>query len=99
MKYYANALIQSGTAVMEMVQHMPSTKTLNYILKTMDLTFSNKKNEWIAEEPIISNGAVAVDLDRDGDLELITNNLNEPVSVYQNLSSEVRSTVYSNSSG
>lgn len=95
MKYYANASIQSGTAVMEMVQHMPSTKTPNYIFKNNgDLTFSNKKNEWIAEEPIISNGAVAVDLDRDGDLELITNNLNEPVSVYQNLSSEVRSAQY-----
>lgn len=47
-----------------------------------DLTF--KVSNWIADEPTYSNGAVYVDLDLDGDLDLVTNNINEPAGVYRN---------------
>ncbi len=98
MKYYADASIQSGVKVKDMIEKMPSTKTANYIFKNtgepQQLSFSNMQKEWGFEEPIISNGAVAVDLDQDGDLELITNNLDAPASIYKNLSREKLKTNY-----
>ncbi len=89
LKYYADEGKQFGQSILEVVKKMPSTKTPNYIFKNnQDLTFSNKQKEWGFEDPIISNGAVYADLDNDGDLEIITNNLNEEASIYKNLSSE-----------
>ncbi len=92
MKYYADASIQSGTSVKAMIEKMPSTRTPNYIFKNNgssgQLTFTNKQKEWGFEEAIISNGAVAVDLDRDGDLDLVSNNLNAVASIYKNISRE-----------
>ena len=93
-KYYADASIQQGVKVTDMIEKMPSTKTPNYIFRNKgDLTgsslrFENKQKEWGFEEPIISNGAVSVDLDNDGDLEIVTNNLQEVASIYKNLSVE-----------
>lgn len=90
MKYYADASIQSGVKVKDMIEKMPSTRTANYIYQNSQgsgrFGFTNKVKDWGFEEPIISNGAVAVDLDGDGDLELVTNNLNAVASIYQNLS-------------
>ena len=36
------------------------------------------------EKPSISAGSVAVDLDNDGDMEIVTNNMNEPAYIYRN---------------
>lgn len=92
MKYYADASIQSGIKVADMIEKMPSTKTANYIFRNNaipdHLTFSDMKKDWGMDEAIISNGAVTVDLDNDGDLELVTNNLNAEASLFKNLSTE-----------
>jgi enediyne biosynthesis protein E4 len=96
-KYYADASIQSGVKVTDMIEKMPSTKTPNYIFRNKgDLTFENKQKDWGFDEPIISNGAVSVDLDNDGDLEIVTNNLNEPASIYKNLVTESGKTNFLN---
>lgn len=89
MKYYADEGQQSGTNVMEVIKKMPSTKTPNYIFKNnKNLTFSNKQKDWGFEDAVISNGTISVDLDNDGDLEIVTNNLNEESFIYKNLSTE-----------
>ncbi|CAH0994670.1 hypothetical protein EMA8858_00782 [Emticicia aquatica] len=93
MKYYADQGRQGGQSIMEVIKKMPSTKTPNYIFKNEQnngspLQFSNKQKDWGFETPMISNGAVYADLDNDGDLEIITNNINEEASVYKNLSIE-----------
>ena len=68
---------------------MPSTTLPNYIFKNnRDLTFSNKQTEWGLSKPSISSGAVYVDLDNDGDLDLIVSNINETASIYKNQSRE-----------
>ena len=76
---------------MSVLAKMPSTNVSNYIYKNNgDLTFSNQGAEWGVNIPSNSNGAVYADLDNDGDLDLVTNNINEPAFVYQNQSSEQR---------
>ena len=83
------AIDRESIQLMDLVRAMPSTKIPNYIFRNNhDLTFTNKQQEWGFQTPSISNGAAYADLDNDGDLELIINNINEPASIYQNLSRE-----------
>ncbi|MFP6872137.1 MAG: FG-GAP-like repeat-containing protein [Verrucomicrobiales bacterium] len=49
-----------------------------------DLAFENVSKPWGLDHVGMSYAATAADLDRDGDLELIVTNLNEPVSIYRN---------------
>ncbi|MCG7857089.1 VCBS repeat-containing protein [Flavihumibacter sediminis] len=71
--------------VMQIIQQMPSSNVANYIFKNREgNAFENKSNEWINSKPSNSNGAVYSDLDNDGDLELIVNNINEPAFIYKN---------------
>ena len=49
-----------------------------------DLTFSNTTLQTGLAIPSISNGAAYADLDNDGDLDLVTNNMNQPASVWKN---------------
>ncbi|QKZ12808.1 VCBS repeat-containing protein [Spirosoma sp. KUDC1026] len=67
----------------------PSEPVPNYAFRnTGNLQFVNKAVDWGLGEPDFSNGAAYGDLDNDGDLDLIVNNVNGPVAVYKNLSRE-----------
>ena len=60
-------------------------KTHNYAYRNNhDCTFDNASTDWGFNKPTIANGAVYADLDNDGDLDLITNNLDAPAGVYRN---------------
>ena len=75
---------------MEMIDEIPQKKVANYFFRNNgDLTFSKIKSE----QKSYSNGAVYSDLDNDGDLDIVTNNLNQKCFVYQNLS-EKQDTVH-----
>ena len=89
MKYYADERQNGAQNVNGIIAKMPSTKTPNYLFRNNgNLTFTNEQTAWGFNTPVISNGAVAVDLDNDGDLEIVTNNINERAYLYQNLSRE-----------
>ncbi|MEM0518653.1 VCBS repeat-containing protein [Aequorivita flava] len=64
---------------------LPYQKLDNYIFKNNgDLTFTKTIKEWGLEDPTFSNGAVYADLDNDGDLDLIVNNIDDEVGIYRN---------------
>ncbi|MBQ0734406.1 VCBS repeat-containing protein [Aquimarina celericrescens] len=91
MNFFANDIIQKmiltgkKEEVDSIISKMPSTPIPNYAFKNNgDLIFSNATKEWGFEEPTFSNGSAYGDLDNDGDLDLVVNNFNMPVSIYQN---------------
>ena len=64
---------------------IPQVKLHNYAFKNNgDLTFSNNTDAWGLTEPSFSNGAAYADLDNDGDVDMVVNNINDEASVYKN---------------
>ncbi len=72
------------------IQMMPEGKVHNYLFKgTENLRFIDKSQAWGFGEETVANGAVYVDLDNDGDLDLVTNNINETAKIYHNSSDKL----------
>ncbi len=68
---------------------IPSEKIDNYVFRNNgDLTMSRMNKKWGLEHKGFSNGCVYVDLDNDGDLEIVTNNIDDHASIFENKSSE-----------
>ena len=64
---------------------MPHVPQPNYAFHNNgDLTFTNLAAQWGLNAAGFSNGAAYVDLDNDGALDLVVNNLNAPATVYRN---------------
>jgi len=71
--------------VLELVNQIPSSNIQNYLFKNnKDLTFKNVATSWGLGQVSNSGGAAYADLDNDGDLDLIVNNINLPAFIYQN---------------
>jgi hypothetical protein len=69
------------------LDQIPQVKIKNYAFHNNgDLTFTNATSQWGLGEPLFSNGAAYADLDNDGDLDVIINNINDEASLYENTS-------------
>ncbi|WP_031427521.1 VCBS repeat-containing protein [Flavimarina sp. Hel_I_48] len=67
------------------INKMPSGKVTNYIYSgAPDALFTNQSKNWIANDSLPATGSAYADLDNDGDLDLVTNNINAPASIYEN---------------
>ena len=68
-----------------MLQRIPIVKVSNYAFEQVDrLRFVNRAEEWGMKIPSFSNGASFADLDNDGDLDYVVNNINDPAYIYRN---------------
>ncbi len=71
-------------------QRIPTEKIDNFIFKNNgNLDFERANAEWGISYEGFSNGVVYADLDNDGDLEIVTNNIDDTASVFENRSSEI----------
>ena len=82
-------LDNKANAYEAVVKELPQKKVSNYMFRNKDgLTFQNVTEDWISNEPTFSNGAIYSDLDNDGDLEIIVNEVDEIANIYENHSSQ-----------
>ncbi|HEX6428214.1 MAG TPA: VCBS repeat-containing protein [Niastella sp.] len=71
--------------VLQLVHKIPSSDVINYLFtNNKNCTFSNVSAQWGFNSPSNSNGAAYADLDNDGDLDLVINNINQPAFIYRN---------------
>ncbi|MBT8306916.1 MAG: VCBS repeat-containing protein, partial [Maribacter sp.] len=69
---------------------MPTERIDNYVYRNnANLTFSKMNDEWGISFKGFSNGSVYADLDNDGDLEIVTNNIDDAVAFFENTSSSL----------
>ena len=65
----------------------PRFKEKNLVFKNLgNFKFNNSSKDWGLDDETVSHGAILSDLDRDGDLDLVVNNMNDPVGIYMNTS-------------
>ncbi|GJM34392.1 MAG: hypothetical protein DHS20C18_33930 [Saprospiraceae bacterium] len=89
--FFANDVIQKMALtgkkeeMEKVIDRMPSNPLLNKVFKNnQDLTFEDIGPAWGFDEASFSNGAAYGDLDNDGDLDLVVNNLNQQAFVFRN---------------
>ncbi|WP_126246636.1 VCBS repeat-containing protein [Chitinophaga rhizosphaerae] len=90
LKYMTDFLQQKRKQVyredlFKLVKEIPASNVVNYIFRNNgDATFTNMQQQWGCNVPSNSNGAAYADLDNDGDLDLVVNNINQPAFIYRN---------------
>lgn len=68
-----------------MLERIPIVKVPNYAFENVgNLKFTDQTETWGMKLPSFSNGASFVDLDNDGDLDYVVNNINDPAFIYKN---------------
>jgi enediyne biosynthesis protein E4 len=69
----------------QLLNGLPPYEFPNFIFRNNgDLTFTDKTRDWGMDQPTLSYGAAYADLNNDGKLDLVVNNLNGPAFVYEN---------------
>lgn len=84
----ANGIQRRGNiaAARKLLEQLPAYDVSNYFfVNNGDLTFSDRTKAWGLERPSFSYGAAYADLDNDGRLDLVVNNIDGPAFIYQNV--------------
>ncbi|MCH7412735.1 VCBS repeat-containing protein [Belliella sp. R4-6] len=82
-------ITQQGVDYHALVDPIPINPVSNYAFQNKgELQFTNVIHEWGMGEPIHSNGSAYGDLNNDGALDLVINNVNQVAIIYKNRSRE-----------
>jgi hypothetical protein len=69
-----------------LLKDLPGYEVSNYVFRNNgDLTFADKTNQWGMDHPSYSYGAAYADLNGDGRLDLVVNNIDAPAFIYENV--------------
>jgi enediyne biosynthesis protein E4 len=101
-EYVGGGAVQASLAgeginarALSLLQRMPHVPLANYAFRNDgDLRFTNMADVWGLAQPGFSNGAVYVDLNNSGALDLVVNNVNAPASIYRNRARELNGRHY-----
>jgi enediyne biosynthesis protein E4 len=99
--YVGNAAVQASLgekiteANLALLKKMPQIPLANYAFRNEgNLKFTNMAEAWGLAQPGFSNGAVYVDLNNSGNLDLVVNNINAPASIYRSHAREINRNHY-----
>lgn len=83
-----NAAKEAGKSfaeIQEIFLNGPRFKERNLAFRNLGgFRFKNTGEDWGLDDETVSHGGILVDLDRDGDLDVVVNNMNDPVGIYRN---------------
>jgi enediyne biosynthesis protein E4 len=83
-------LNETDKVIKQLIDSIPSHRIANYAFQNQGgITFKNFATQWGLDQLTHSNGSAYGDLDNDGDLDLVLNNVNMPASLYENQSEKI----------
>ncbi len=78
-------ITNKGVDFKRLIDSIPSEPLANYAFQNQgNLNFKNRADDWGLSQKSFSNGSAYADLDNDGDLDLVVNNVNMEAFVYRN---------------
>lgn len=78
-------IFQEGKGITDLIDQIPSEALTNAVFRNNgDLTFTDVAADWGLGQPTFSNGSAYADLDNDGDLDLVINNVDSRAGIYRN---------------
>ena len=93
--YHKMVLTGKKREIDELLRQIPRTPLPNKVYRNNgNLKFTDAGEQWGLAQGSFSNGAAYGDLDNDGDLDLVVNNINQQAFVYKNNSRELNHNNY-----